>query len=985
MDITDYIYPFDINGTKASNYIKSEPHVTTAINGEDYNVIVPKIGPFHVNNLKLVHVESKRELVPFVDFSLLAPFKKLNDEFDRACFGIIAIHDKRLVGNWEVSYYTLGGEYSLDHDEVLQDLVDYAYNPRLISYEDIAPETIPETFPPRPHTLDVDNDVYYTADVIFALNNIALGITGDLKPFHKHELVDTNGLVEELSHRVDTYGNYKIGLCAPYFLENHFGTVALELPLDMVGMRVDIEVVFGSGQGKGIVSIGGVVTADGDWTDTYAVSEGTCPAQTAACGLNSNGHPYIWIGDDSTNWVDTNALLSSVLINANDPKRYTNGWKFGTVELPEERVTSFPIEAGGLAGLGLVPTSRRINGYPLTSDVNLRAIDVHAVPANAQGEVEEVVTFANGSKAVIKAKRTTPEGEDILLVMLLDDIIEYGSPEKQTILNGQSEELPCVRTKDGLKRILVEGDDIGGGGPGSATYVPESRKINGKPLDKDITLTATDVNALFFNEDGALNADMLLTQGHKYMLMVAGAPKPVTQITTIDSASTTLLGAEGTRTVLQGSDSSIPAVLIGSTLYPIKLENYGASEGIKLVLEEFVKANTTKTGGAVPILGVTESPVYGSLITVLGNNSVQTVVETKNELIFDNGTVKARPVLRNSDGVLIDKNGLGTDLTLAEEKRVVVKRAGKVVPLVTATKTGVQLGDSSEEVHLASASRPTMMVEGTVVEIASITDITTAPDGDGVDATSINAVVPTTPLTPEGIQTRPTIMVSVGDGLTPIWFLPTKATLSGGVYTLQQLDDVGNVIPPLSENGIGLTNAPITLHGTNGLFTAVVDVTSFPEGVSFTKLVFEIEDSTGTAPTKFLQGTLGTVVGGSVTVTGNLSSVLPLFDFTDLSNVLGPTIGLRVGEAATGPQFLPLVGGEVTATDTAKEVRWTIGINGQNGELMLMSTVDDETTVTSVSLDGIIKGKDVSFGESTIINKTILAMEKRIASLEENK
>ena len=52
--ITDpFVFPFDPTGTLPSNKLTNEQHIVTPLNWRDYNVFVPKRGPFFADSFKL--------------------------------------------------------------------------------------------------------------------------------------------------------------------------------------------------------------------------------------------------------------------------------------------------------------------------------------------------------------------------------------------------------------------------------------------------------------------------------------------------------------------------------------------------------------------------------------------------------------------------------------------------------------------------------------------------------------------------------------------------------------------------------------------------------------------------------------------------------------------------------------------------------------------------------------------------------------------
>lgn len=156
-----------------------------------------------------------------------------------------------------------------------------------------------------------------------------------------------------------------------------------------------------------------------------------------------------------------------------------------------------------------VPQDRTINGKPLTTDITLTYTDVGAVPKDRK---------INGK----------PLTEDITLTHA-----DVGAVPKERAING----------KPLTENIVLKANDVGarpadwtptaeevGARPAGWTptaddvgAVPRGRKVNGKPLTTDITLTAADVGAA--------------AAGHTHTFFVAQASAPSdTKVLWIDTS-----------------------------------------------------------------------------------------------------------------------------------------------------------------------------------------------------------------------------------------------------------------------------------------------------------------------------------------------------------------------------------------------------------------------------------------------------------------
>lgn len=126
---------------------------------------------------------------------------------------------------------------------------------------------------------------------------------------------------------------------------------------------------------------------------------------------------------------------------------------------------------------GYVPTSRKVNGKALTTDITLSASDVSALPADTEiPTVNNVnITIQRNGTAVgtIKTNQSTPSAINISVPTTYSDV--NAASEGHTHTYSDVGAASAAHTHD---------------------YVPTSRKVAGKTLTADITLSASDVGAL---------------------------------------------------------------------------------------------------------------------------------------------------------------------------------------------------------------------------------------------------------------------------------------------------------------------------------------------------------------------------------------------------------------------------------------------------------------------------------------------------------
>lgn len=164
-------YPFDATGILQSNRILDEQHIATENNYRDYYFIVPKFAPFFANNITVTHshLGVTRTLVENIDYYCALMFIGATRALEKPIYGAITLNNLNTVGIISISYNTIGGNWNVDEQYVIEQIAEKAYNPRTASWEQIV-ET-PITFPPIPHAWELVDLVGMT-EVVEGLNGI---------------------------------------------------------------------------------------------------------------------------------------------------------------------------------------------------------------------------------------------------------------------------------------------------------------------------------------------------------------------------------------------------------------------------------------------------------------------------------------------------------------------------------------------------------------------------------------------------------------------------------------------------------------------------------------------------------------------------------------------------------------------------------------------------------------------------------------------
>ncbi|EPM1114386.1 phage tail protein [Proteus mirabilis] len=159
---------------------------------------------------------------------------------------------------------------------------------------------------------------------------------------------------------------------------------------------------------------------------------------------------------------------------------------------------------------GRVPSTRKINNKPLSADITLTASDVGAA---TPAQVNEAKTAASNAQAtansgVSKADAAQKTANDAVSKA---NAAQTAANNANTNANGRVPNTRKVNGKPLSADISLTADDVGAATPAQVNEaktaannannnangrVPNTRKVNGKPLSADISLTAGDVGAL---------------------------------------------------------------------------------------------------------------------------------------------------------------------------------------------------------------------------------------------------------------------------------------------------------------------------------------------------------------------------------------------------------------------------------------------------------------------------------------------------------
>jgi hypothetical protein len=173
-------YPFDPTGKQASNLVSNEAHVLTAANYRDYHYLVPLAAPYFCDSLvaKIKTTDGTvKPLVEGIDFYCTHVFLSASRACAARIAGSLSFLDTSLAGQVQLTYQTVGGDWTQVSAKIAEIEADALHNPRTTTWEQVV--DMPVSFPVIDHDWDLA-DLVGMSDVVEALGTIetALRQTG---------------------------------------------------------------------------------------------------------------------------------------------------------------------------------------------------------------------------------------------------------------------------------------------------------------------------------------------------------------------------------------------------------------------------------------------------------------------------------------------------------------------------------------------------------------------------------------------------------------------------------------------------------------------------------------------------------------------------------------------------------------------------------------------------------------------------------------
>ena len=185
-------YPLDLTGLLSSNLITGETQTLTPYNGPLHQLLVPIVAPFFGTSLVVTYYNASATAITAVngvDYELVFEYEALSQTCLTPVYGGISFLNPNIIGTVFLQYQTLGGNFALDRQYLIEQLFNYSVNPLFFSWGAVTGK--PTFFPVESHTLNVENDTVGYATLVSALNAIATAVAvvvtnSDIPPMLTH-------------------------------------------------------------------------------------------------------------------------------------------------------------------------------------------------------------------------------------------------------------------------------------------------------------------------------------------------------------------------------------------------------------------------------------------------------------------------------------------------------------------------------------------------------------------------------------------------------------------------------------------------------------------------------------------------------------------------------------------------------------------------------------------------------------------------------
>ena len=528
------IHPWNPFGDNPECVVKDE---SISALGEDRDLLVPRYGPFFEKGFVLKDAQTGVKLEPGKDFAFAYPFKEFIQHYNRTVFGGITLLASGLGRQLIITEYkTIGEPFTLSDQDFVSLTANIIHSDRIADWSQVV--NLPmEGFPADPHEHEPDLTYNYKL-LIDRLEEQNRAMRDEFNnPTVASELAEHIALAMHLAHPDASAEDFNLGNVANYRpatdadlsgnSDQLYMTLAkvrklFPMLLEEMGIEVDhtpepsgdvdkmdqaitmreaMELFLAKGGDLSEIAANGAIARRnarenlglGDVVDARIKQE---TGQSTTDLMSQKA-----ITDElnkrvpMTRRVNGKALSSDITISAADLGVYTKAevdtrlnTKFDKSSVSQatgSSTTAVMSQKAVTDQLGTkVPTSRKVNGKALSSDITISAADTGAY---TKAQVDSLI---NGRVPTGRRINGKPLTSDISLSS--NDVGAYTKAEVNSRLDAKFDKNRLTGSTGSSTAYVMTQKAVT---DNLNTKVPTSRRVNGHQLTGDITISASNVGA----------------------------------------------------------------------------------------------------------------------------------------------------------------------------------------------------------------------------------------------------------------------------------------------------------------------------------------------------------------------------------------------------------------------------------------------------------------------------------------------------------
>lgn len=147
-------YPEDRTGVSPNNRVVDEEHTMVR---RPVRAVAPYYGPFFADSMVIREMTTQTLLVRNVDYQIAYTYEIPTAKFGKNICAIVLITNQNVADTIQLTYQTVGGQYSSSVDAIVQMINSLDMDDRPVKWENIIGK--PSEFDPAPHLHDI-GDIY---------------------------------------------------------------------------------------------------------------------------------------------------------------------------------------------------------------------------------------------------------------------------------------------------------------------------------------------------------------------------------------------------------------------------------------------------------------------------------------------------------------------------------------------------------------------------------------------------------------------------------------------------------------------------------------------------------------------------------------------------------------------------------------------------------------------------------------------------------